>query len=559
MAESASSLLARLEETKDRFGESAATHKLELLAALARRGLPDASRVARLHEALLFLRAYPDDADVLDRVEAMLESFADRPDLKRHRRALADSGIAGTEIHYRFYWPTALWLAERWPERLAVDWDAFDNRAELVDLLHLLVPYAETPGLDSFDFSAREWIDRLKGPGETDAAFLVTRFGALRADAFGRETLYDRLDVPIRLAPGPTTPSRTKARLPIRVHFQARPLERDRPDLEREVEVPPRSVRSVSRREGRRLVDLAREAMVTRSRDLDVFMHADPGAVRMVDCGAGLQFACMGAHPERRLVFEAVYGFLTLKNGVPIGYVLLGALYRSAEVAYNVFDTYRGAESARVYGRVLAMARHLFRAETFVVDPYQLGHDNEEGLETGAWWFYYKLGFRPDDPGVKKVVRQELARMKKDPRHRSSISTLERLTSEPVFLDCAGRRESAMGRLDLGQVGLRVSDYLARRFGADRETAIRTCAGEAAALLDLRSLRELSRGERIAWDRWAPLVCLLPGVRRWSEKERRDLARVIRAKGGPHESDFVLRFDRHPKLGCAVRKLAEAE
>ena len=48
----------------------------------------------------------------------------------------------------------------------------------------------------------------------------------------------------------------------------------------------------------------------------------------------------------RRLVFEAVYGFLTLKNGVPIGYVLLSALYRSAEVAYNVFDSFRGAETA---------------------------------------------------------------------------------------------------------------------------------------------------------------------------------------------------------------------
>ena len=93
-----------------------------------------------------------------------------------------------------------------------------------------------------------------------------------------------------------------------------------------------------------------------RSRDLDAFSNADPGAVRLVDCGAGLQFACLEVRPERRLVFEAVYGFLTLKNGVPIGYVLLSALYRSAEVAYNVFDSFRGAETAAIYGRALAMA-----------------------------------------------------------------------------------------------------------------------------------------------------------------------------------------------------------
>ena len=54
-------------------------------------------------------------------------------------------------------------------------------------------------------------------------------------------------------------------------------------------------------------------------------------------------------------MLECVYAFLTLKNGIPIGYVLTSALMESAEIAYNVFDTYRGAEAAHVYARVLAM------------------------------------------------------------------------------------------------------------------------------------------------------------------------------------------------------------
>src|SRR5439155_9308084 len=131
-------------------------------------------------------------------------------------------------------------------------------------------------------------------------------------------------------------------------------------------------------------------SMVTRSRDLDVFSWADERDVRLVDCGGGLQFACIGAVPERRLLLESVYGFLTLKNGVPIGYVLASALFGSSEVAYNVFETWRGAESAHVYGRVLAMLHTLFGSTTFGIDPYQMGHKNEEGQESGAWWFYYK-------------------------------------------------------------------------------------------------------------------------------------------------------------------------
>ena len=84
-----------------------------------------ADDVLRLHEVLCFLRAYPDDAEVLDRVEAMLAGFEERPDLRRHAEELVNTGVAGTPIDYRFYWFTAAWLARRFPDELAVDWESF--------------------------------------------------------------------------------------------------------------------------------------------------------------------------------------------------------------------------------------------------------------------------------------------------------------------------------------------------------------------------------------------------------------------------------------------------
>ena len=53
----------------------------------------------------------------------MLARFASRADLRAHRTALADSGIAGTAIHFRFFAGQALWLAERWPAQLRLDRD----------------------------------------------------------------------------------------------------------------------------------------------------------------------------------------------------------------------------------------------------------------------------------------------------------------------------------------------------------------------------------------------------------------------------------------------------
>ncbi len=40
----------------------------------------------------------------------------------------------------------------------------------------------------------------------------------------------------------------------------------------------------------------------------------------------------------------------------------------------------------------------LFNVDTFTVYPYQLGYGNDEGLKSGAWWFYQKLGFRARAP-----------------------------------------------------------------------------------------------------------------------------------------------------------------
>ena len=559
-AERPALLLAALEGVRDQFDPLAARLKLDLLRRLERARLPRAQQVKRLHEALCFLRAYPDNAALLAQVERLLGSFERRADLRRHRAALRDTGIAGTEIRYRFFYFMAEWLARRWGDRLRVDWRAFEGRSRLENRLHLLALYAETPALDEYALGVKAWVDRMRGRRETDAAFLVRRFQRLRLDAYARETFFEELDVPMRLAPGPTTPSRTHARYPGRtVVFQSGPLLKGRPRLGDEAARPPFAVRSVTTRAGRRLVDLAREAMVTRSRDLDVFAHGDPRDVRLVDCGGGLQFALIGAIPQRRLLLEAVYGLLTLKNGVPLGYSLVSALYASSEIAYNVFETYRGNESAAIYGRVLATVRHVFGSDSFTIYPYQLGHENDEALRSGAWWFYRKLGFAPRKRALVDLMRRETKAMKRDPAYRSNAATLKTLATGNLFWSVARPRPDVIGVLALPTVGLRVMEYLGRRFGSDRERAARTCSLEAARLLGVAAPGALPPHERLAWERWAPLVLLLPGVERWTREDKRGLARVVRAKGGRRESDFARLFDRHKPLRRAVMTLAGRE
>ena len=548
----AGAALARLERMRAEFGGEAANTKLGLLRALDRATLTGAAQVLRLHDVLCFLRAYPDEARLLSSVDRMLARFTRRADFRRYREALENSGIAGTTIRFRFFEPTAGWLARRWPANLSIDWPELEDTDLLEAVLPLLAHPAESAALDELDLPLREWIARMKSPRETDGAFLARRFQTLPMADAAREILYDRIDAPLVLAPGRDTPSRTHARAPVRsVAFQARPLARERPDLRVEAMRAPLAVQTPGPAECRRLLDLARASMVTRQRDLDAFAYGDARDVRLIQFPNGLSFAAIGVRPSRRLLLEAVYGFLTLQNGVPIGYVLASALFGSAEIAYNVFETWRGVEAATVYGRVASMLRHLFHVDTFTIYPYQLGQGNDEALSTGAWWFYRKLGFSPHNPTVARLMRSEERRMEARPGARSSVATLKQLAREslPRARNSARRHHRSPGaperrpprdgvpgatlrigtcarRSGHGRRGRRVARGIdgigMERRGTRGVASVGAARGGIARRRALEPRRAPSARGGGAREGEPPRIRLRPGIRRPREAETRD-------------------------------------
>ena len=544
--------LRRLEAARLEFACGA--EKLRLLRGLERAHLHSARMVLRLHEQLCFMRAYPDDAELLALVEAMLERFAHRADLRRFRSALADTGIAGTAIHYRFFWPTARWLRRRWPEQLAIDWNALDDSSRLANALPLLATPLEATWLRTRLPAARDALEHLSGGPKYPARFLIDRISSLPGNDTTREYFCDALDIPYILHPGPDTPSRSSNHVHAPVAFVRSPLSRSRPDLPRELRRPPRSVRPASRREGEHLIERAHEALVTRSRDLDAFSYGNARDVWLVDDGDGLQWALVGMVPERRLLLRAAYGFLTLRNGVPIGYGQLDVLCRTIDISFNSFETFRGSEVARVFARLLAAGRAVFGAAAFTLEPYQLGHHNREGIASGAWWFYYKLGFRPRNPEIRTLAETELLRMQGEPGHRSSSEVLKRLASDYLYFETEAVRAPYWPRL--AELGARAAEHLTAVGGSDRERAVRDCVARALRRLGLKKLPS-ERSARLAWERWAPIVALLR-MEGWSRSERLSLARVISAKGAASDRDFLDRFDAHPRLARALRELVRA-
>ncbi len=542
--------LARLERIRADYGGTAARKKLRLLDRLATARLRTAAQVERLHEVLAFLRAYPDDSRLLSRVTRMLDRFDRRPDLRRHRHALADSGIAGTDIRCRFFWSTALWLARRWPDRLTLGRDDDEAAANLDKALPLIAPSASSEWFNAGTLPSLPAIDRLRGRG-TDATWLVGQIAAMAGDGFTREAFADAIDTPFVLAQGPGTPTRSRAFLPFAPRaFQRGSLARGRPDLRTTAAIPPRRVRLLSRHDGVEVIDLARGSMVTRQRDLMAFEYADPRDVRLVDDGEGLAFALCGVVPERRYLLPALYGGLTLKNGVPLGYSQIEVFGRHASLSFNTFATFRGGEAAHIFGRLLAATRHVLGATRFSIEPYQLGDGNDEGIESGAWWFYYKLGFRPRAAAALRVAKAELARMRSQPLHRSAARALRALARHHVFFELEPGRRG--GLPDTQATLARAVAALARHGGGP--DAVAKLERRALELTGLASLAGFNREERRMWTRWAPLVASLPGTGRWTTAERRAIVDVVRTKAARRETEYVTHLAAHPRLlhalGC---------
>ncbi|MFM9883339.1 MAG: hypothetical protein ACKVQT_09960 [Burkholderiales bacterium] len=543
--------LAILERLRLQFGDPGAIQqKLEALRALEHARLRTAEQVIRFHEALCFIRAYPDDDTILRRVERLLKNFAARIDLRAHAAALENSGIAGTATRYAFFWPTARWLAQEWPNAMTLDRSDTVAGERILRQLPLIVSGAEAVWVKERGTDGFAALDTLRPGRVTDATFLLRQMEELPGNAITREAFHDGIEPTYLLSPTPASPARTHA-----VHrvgpivFQRTALERTRPDLRAEFARPPVSVRAVTPQRGAQIVALARAAMVTRERDLDAFAYGDPRDVRIVHDYDGLSFALNGVQPDRRLLLPAVFGALTLRNGVPIGYVQIDLLDRTAALSFNTFPTFRGGEAALALARTIALTHHLFGATSFSLEPYQLGKGNDEGIASGAWWFYYKLGFRPYHIEPQRIARDELARMRVNRRHRSSPLILERLAEHPLFLNFDPRRPR--GIPPIAELGLHVSKRLTQMRAADPGKSAEL-PEMAAKRIGLRSFSGFSASERWAWGRWSALLLSLDGLERWTAGEKRQLIEIVRAKGGRSEIEYLRRFDKHPRLGKAL-------
>ena len=560
---SVAALVGRLEEAKTRRPDRGETARL--LRSFERLDVSDAGELIRLHEAALFLRAYPHDRRVMAAAERLLSSFPRRVARFVERgsdlSAFDDpevAGLAGTEITTSYSYDVVRWLAGRFPRSVRLDWEGYAGADRLRALFPRFLPLLEEEALEDANVPYLEWLRAAQPDPGRDLHWLLAALERLADHPDERAERFEALEVPIVWDLGHGRVTRTRLRGRARtadVFFHPGPLvTRREVSLARELASADLPVRRLTRREGAAFLELARESTALRYREYYNFTYGNPASVRAARVGRGVEIFLVGLERGRRLPLRAGFAAFVLKNGVPVGYFEGLPFFDRLEVGFNVYYTFREGESAWIFSKFLHLVRQVLGVTSFSIDPYQIGFENEEGIESGAFWFYRKLGFRPTDPAVARLLEREERAIAADPRHRSTPETLRRLVKGSLLYEADPARAGDWDRFHVRRVGLAVQRSMRRRFGGDPLRTRRDSSAHVARALGMRP----AAGDSVArktFEGLALVLALVPDLGRWSAEEKAAAARVVRAKSGAEEIRYLRLSQAHERLRRAVIRL----
>src|ERR1700678_1050671 len=560
--------LTELEASRYKFALGEAPHIVKLLNRLEGAHFPAPPSLIRFHEALLFLRAFPQAPAVVRSSERILNNFYKKVEALHKAGADMDdfdtfevSGIAGTEMEDTLSFDVAKWLIKRLRGKVEIAWDNYEPGRELGTTGPRFIPLLEDDANVEADTPWQLWLETTAGAAGRNAdkrkkkaataTWLIDRFDQLPLPPQQKAELYESLRVPLRWKLENSVITRTRNRKPLRAIFDrstfyhTTPLiSRSQVSLTDELAKRPPKLTKLSLKQGDEIMELIREVMLVRYRELYGTTLGDPRSVVRADVGRGVTIYLWNLPPERRLPLRAYIAGLTLKNGVPINYIEAIGLCEWVEVGFNTFYTFRGGEAGWIYAQALRCLCRLMGTTCVSVYPYQLGHGNDEAIESGAFWFYRKLGFRPGSAELCKVAEREEKKIAADSKYRTPARILKRLAAEHVFYELPGSEVGAWDSFSTRNIGLRVNRRMARDFGGDAGRMREQSIGALERMLGM-SAASWTAPERVSFDNFALVLTSGPGLRAWTREEKAELVKIIRAKAKANEMLYLHLTQRH--------------
>lgn len=520
----------------------------QVLQSIPKRFIQSVGALLELHDLVLFVLAHPSDSAEHKLAQHALAHASREVERlsalsERNTVALSNTGLAHTSVTVAFSRELLIWLRQNYPDHVSVhsiDGDLQGAKTWIKGLL----PRAEQEAFELADFDLEAWLAHARGkrkPADLDWWLKLTE----RLPEAVRSTLFEQLQIYVTVDLGDTGLSATFGRSPKRtLHDFPNGLPRSI-DLTTLLKRPLPAARTLRGPERQRVVEAARGIMLSGLRETGPITHADPRTVELIAMGDGIDIALFHLPPLHRQTYDSYIGYVAFLNTVPAAYGGAWMFPGKTKVGVNVFPSLRGGASSHLFGQILRCYAQRFGVDRFEADPYQLGHGNEDGIASGVYWFYYKLGFRPVDRTSARIAEKEFLRFAKDKGHRSDPELLRELAAEPVVLTV---RDSPTASIEPVELSRAVMHMVAKRYAGDHGLALATERNRVMTALGINDFDRWHVDEKYWATELSLSLGLIKDLESWSPTQKVQLLQLLRAKGATTEEAYIALLQQHSRL-----------
>ncbi len=530
------------------FGEPFRSAKIKLLKWTPEFDKWKAADILIYHDTLLTILCWPENKEIAVLAKKAITRLADAikkivPINKSLEVKLSGSGLAGTEITGRFSYAITRWLVEKFGNLVKLH--SSEATPETVRLFfRLLMPAVEYENISSGELSFLQRINKLKATNSSAIEWITNLFESSSLSNPEKEFIFNQLNVFITWKTDVINFNRSFTGISTENIFYHHKLNRA-PDFKKIVKINLPLPARLSAEQKLQLVDIAKATLVLIYRETDPFSFASAEAMELFKLEKGYSIGLYSMHKEQQLSIESYIGYLVFKNGIPVAYGGGWIFGERCQIGINILAPFRGGESAFIFSQLLRVYYQYFGVKRFVVKPYQFGKNNKEALQSGAFWFYYKHGFRPDNDQLQKMAMEELKKRKVDPRYRTSIIRLKEFTASNMVLQLSS---NAVPVFDAASVSMAITSFINKYFEGNRTLALIACERKTKKELSIKTIRGWSNNEKKALQQWSLLIQATLSPINWSKIEKQKLVQLIKVKGNADEREFINCAQKHHRF-----------
>lgn len=484
--------------------------------------------IKEYHEQLLFLSAFPYSPKIHSAVNKELKrvALAVKQSSPALYNVLSGDGIINTELICSYSFSLTIWLSQKFTQAVSLH-SSFADADTVRNILQLICPFAEFEKTTQDEMKLGQRIATISAIKNKQAQlnWLLRAIDESNLPLNIKEEMFRQLQVFVQWKITKPQYSRTFLKFSTEnIYYQKKSINQINTKwvLNKKINLP---VKLTTEQKGQ-LCDTLKTSLALLSRETDPVTFADEQAVQLFNMGRGFSIALVYLKKDRRLSLESYIGYMAFKNGIPVSYGGGWILGTSCKIGVNIYPAFRKGESAWMFCQVLRLYHQNFKVSYFYVNPYQFGKGNPEGLKSGAFWFYYRLGFRPVQPDINVLSKTEWKKINTDKKYRTPVNILKKFTAGPVSLHLNKNNTPAFFAPEISTL---ISNYINKHFNSNRKAAIQNGYQKLKTQFQLTAKNETL----------SLLYLLADKNNSLSLKEKKELANVFMLQYNNSEAAFI--------------------